>query len=66
MRKLALWVVAISAWGGEANAMPVISDKLVAHYDFNGNANDSSATANHGTEFGDIGKTSCVFPWVPQ
>ncbi|NWF67389.1 MAG: LamG domain-containing protein, partial [Campylobacterales bacterium] len=32
-----------------------ISDGLVAHYEFEGNANDSSGNGNNGTEYGGVG-----------
>ena len=41
--------------GGVAGALPVITNGLVGAYEFNGNANDSSFVANHGTEHGTVG-----------
>ena len=37
---------------GGAGAIPFITDGLVAHYAFNGNADDSSAVGNDGQGFG--------------
>ena len=34
------------------NAVAVLNDGLVAHYPFNGNANDESGNGNDGTEYG--------------
>jgi len=39
---------------GGAGATPAITNGLVAHYAFEGNANDSSSIANHGTELGGV------------
>jgi len=38
--------------GGVASAVPVITNGLVAHYEFNGNADDSSVVGNDGQESG--------------
>ena len=40
--------------GGVAGAVPVITNGLVAAYEFNGNANDTSGSGNHGIASGVI------------
>ena len=42
----------IFSLAGVVNAAPVITNGLVAAYEFNGNANDTSGSGNHGTVYG--------------
>ena len=44
--------------GGVAGAASVITNGLVGHYSFEGNANDSTSTGNHGTGFGGVSYSS--------
>jgi len=53
MRKVALAVVAmVFGWSSGAGATPVITNGLVAAWEFSGNANDLSGNSNHGTVIG--------------
>ena len=45
----------VFGWSSGAGASPIIENGLVAHYEFEGNADDSSLVANHGTEYGTVG-----------
>jgi hypothetical protein len=56
--------------GGVAVAVPVITNGLVAAYEFNGNANDTSGSGNHGVvngatlttdRFGNVGSAYAFF-----
>jgi len=42
------------------SAFSDVNEGLVAHYEFEGNANDSSGIGNHGTEYGGVSYTSGV------
>ena len=50
MRKFVLLVLVVvfSGWSSGASATPVITNGLVAGYEFTGNANDVSGNGNHG------------------
>jgi hypothetical protein len=54
MRKFALLVLVavVSGWSSGATATPVITNGLVAGYEFTGNANDVSGNGNHGVVHG--------------
>ena len=58
MKKFSFLLVFVLSFGLLGNAVADINSGLVAHYKFDGNANDSSGKGNHGTENGGVSYTS--------
>ncbi len=54
MKKLVL-SLAVASVLFVSNSYADLKDGLVAHYEFEGNANDSSGNGNHGIEYGGVG-----------